>query len=83
MLLSMVSAAWSDVPILQGIGLSTTTEPTLSLTAEHCGSLERFPRLLPLTLSTLLKREPWTQITGKVNKNDFCLSDFEMLYRTH
>lgn len=69
-LLSAVSAAWCDVAILQGIGLSSTTEPASLLTAKQCGSLERFPWLLPLTLSTLLKREPWTQITGKVIKDD-------------
>lgn len=75
----MVCAAWCDVPVLQGIGLLSTTEPSLQLTAEHCGTLERFLWLLPLTLSTLIKKEPWTQITGKVNKNEFCLFDLEML----
>jgi len=65
-LLSMVCAAWCDVPILQGIGQLSTTEPSFQLTAEQCGSLESFLWLLPLTLSTLVKQEPWTQITGKV-----------------
>ena len=65
-LLSMVCAAWCDVPILQGIGQLSTTEPLLQLTAEQCESRESFVWLLPLTLSTLIKQEPWTQITGKV-----------------
>lgn len=62
----MVCAAWCDVPILQGIGQLSTTEPLLQLTAEQCESRESFVWLLPLTLSTLIKQEPWTQITGKV-----------------
>ena len=67
-LLSVVCAAWCDVPILQGIGQLSTAEPSLQLTAEQCGSLESFLWLLPLTLSTLIKQEPWTQITGKVQR---------------
>ena len=78
----MVCAAWCDVPILQGIGQLSTTQPPVQLAAVQCGSLERFLWLLPLTLSTLIKQEPWTQITGKVNKDECCLSDLETLCRT-
>jgi len=65
-LLSMISATWSNVPLLQGLVLSPTTEPTVGFTAEYCGWYERLPWLLPLALSTLLKTEPWAQIAGKV-----------------
>jgi len=64
----MVCAAWCDVPILQGIGQLSTTEPLLQLTAQQCELRESFVWLLPLTLSTLIKQEPWTQITEKVQR---------------
>ena len=76
----MVCATWCDVPILQGIGQLSTTEPSLQRTVEQCGSLERFLWLLPLTLSALIKQEPWTQITGKVNKKELCFSGLVLLY---
>ena len=64
----MISAALCTVPLLQGLVLSSRTEPTVGQTAENCRSLERLSWLLPLTLSTLLGNEPWSQITGKVNE---------------
>lgn len=64
----MVCAAWCTVPLLQGLGPSPLTEPAIGLTAEYFGSPQRFPWLLPLTLSTLLKKEPWVQLTGKVHE---------------
>ena len=69
-LLSLVSAAWCDVPILQGVELPFSTCPPFDAT--YCGSIERFPYLLPLTLSTLLGKEPWRQIAEKVCVNDSC-----------
>lgn len=64
--LSIISAALCTVPLLQGLVLSSRTEPTVGQTAENCRSLERLSWLLPLTLSTLLGNEPWSQITGKM-----------------
>ena len=58
----MICAAWCTVPLLQGLGPSPLTESAIGLTAQ------RFPWLLPLTLSTLLKKEPWVQLTGKVHE---------------
>lgn len=67
-LLSMFSTAWCTEPLLQGLGLSLATKTAGSLTAgQCCGSRDRLPWLLPLTLSTLLKRDSFVQITGKVN----------------
>lgn len=66
-LLSMFSTAWCTEPLLQGLGLSLATKTAGSLTAgQCCGSRDRLPWLLPLTLSTLLKRDSFVQITGKV-----------------
>lgn len=63
-LLSLVSAAWCDLPILQGLELPVSTCPPVDV--ECCYSIERFPWLLPLTLSNLLGKEPWRQIAEKV-----------------
>ncbi|XP_044183101.1 focadhesin-like isoform X2 [Acropora millepora] len=63
-LLSMVCAAWCTESLLQGvvsIGPSTPDQKRV-----HCGTLDLLPWLLPLTLSSLLKKDPWLQIRGKV-----------------
>lgn len=66
----MVCAAWCEVPLLQGLGQPPTAEPAMRLTAPYCGSLETSPWLLPLTLSTLLREEPWAPIVGKVSEKN-------------
>ncbi|XP_027059446.1 focadhesin-like [Pocillopora damicornis] len=63
-LLSLVSAAWCDLPILQGLELPVSTCPPVDVECYY--SIERFPWLLPLTLSNLLGKEPWKQIAEKV-----------------
>lgn len=60
----MACAAWCTESLLQGvvsIGQSTPDHKT-----DHCGTLDLLPWLLPLTLSSLLKKDPWLQIRGKV-----------------
>ncbi|XP_015773334.1 PREDICTED: LOW QUALITY PROTEIN: focadhesin-like [Acropora digitifera] len=63
-LLSMVCAVWCTESLLQGvvsIGQSTPDHKRV-----HCGTLDLLPWLLPLTLPSLLKKDPWLQIRGKV-----------------
>ncbi|CAH3022453.1 unnamed protein product, partial [Porites evermanni] len=64
--LSMVSAAWCTVPILQALAPFPSNQPTVGQITACCESLERLPWLLPLTLSTLLREEPWAPVAGKV-----------------
>ena len=77
-LLSMVCAAWCTESLLQGvvsIGQSTPDHKRV-----HCGTLDLLPWLLPLTLSSLLKKDPWLQIRGKVIERKVELFIFVFLF---
>ncbi|XP_068741397.1 focadhesin-like [Montipora capricornis] len=65
-LLSMVCEAWCTDSLLQGLLISSTSQTKGGHKSDHRGTHDRLPWLLPLTLSNLLKKEPWLQITGKV-----------------
>ena len=76
----MVCAAWCTESLLQGvvsIGQSTPDHKRV-----HCGTLDLLPWLLPLTLSSLLKKDPWLQITGKVIERKVELFIFVFLFMT-
>lgn len=60
----MVCAAWCTESLLQGV--VTIGQSTPDHKRDHCGRVDLLPWLLPLTLSSLLKKDPWLQIRGKV-----------------
>ena len=82
-LLSMVCEAWCTDSLLQGLLISSTSQTKGGHKSDHRGTHDKLPWLLPLTLSSLLKKEPWLQITGKVfdGKPEFSTSS-DFVYGT-
>ena len=74
-LLSAAASSWSVAPVSLELGLSgqmfpeepgTNSTTELRAAGNHSEIVLLLPWLLPVTLPSLLEKEPWTLVTGKV-----------------